>query len=166
MILSNVRIKTKGAKKMPLNVKLLNMVKQHILDEPARLRMDCWLVKGPANKNIYTAMPGYNEPKDFTLPSCGTVGCIAGWAAILSAPKPEEINADSYMVRAEYAADTLGIDADFEPFDLFFCDQWPIQMREAYYEALSAEERAQIVARVIDQFILGYNDNKRLYDAS
>lgn len=140
---------------MPLNTELLLKVKQHILAEPARLRMDLWLKRGLPGTEMHTMNPGYDEPDAFKLPSCGIVGCIAGWTAVLYAP--EDANPESYYVRAENAEELLGINSDIEPFNLFYVDHWPSELMNAYYYyGNTQDQRAQIVGRVIDRYITEY----------
>lgn len=54
-----------------MNVELLERVKQHILEEPKRLRMGFVHATGDWVADL-------TNP-----PSCGTVGCIAGWTCVL-----------------------------------------------------------------------------------
>lgn len=57
-----------------LNVKLLRKIRDHILEEPKRVDMSFWLKK-------YTKKQ--REASDI-IPACGTIGCIAGWAKVLT----------------------------------------------------------------------------------
>jgi hypothetical protein len=140
---------------MSLKVELLKRVKQHILEEPARLRMDLWLLKADPSKDMHTSTPGYNEPEDYKIPECGIVGCIAGWTAFLVDPN---VNPDSYQVRAEHAQELLGINHRDEPFDLFYVDHWPADLMDRYYSARDNDERAQITATAIDRYIENYKE--------
>lgn len=149
---------------MSLNVELLQRVKQHILEEPARLRMEVWAVQGEPGTTKYTTTPGYNEPNEYKFPACGTVACIAGWTALLNNPQAD---LDSSEVRSEYAETLLGIKSTYIPFDLFYVDHWPLELMNAYIQtkASDIEGRAQIVGRVIDRYIDEYLEKQALYDA-
>jgi hypothetical protein len=149
---------------MSLNVKLLRQVKKHILAEPTRLRMDTWVKKGKPGEFVTTLNPGYDEPMEFEFPTCGTVGCIAGWTVMLNNPDSITENQSVYM--DDFARDILGIDDDLASFKLFFVDHWPIELMSEYYAAKSTDERAQIVGRVIDRYIHEYHKAENVYDAS
>jgi len=136
-----------------LNVDLLLKVKQHILLEPARLRMDTWVFQSMPGEERYTSLPAYGEPEEYTMPKCGTIGCIAGWACMLGAPNEPHI---ATLACGHNASELLKIDPDIQPWDLYFPDQWPQTFFRAYQEAIDAEGRAEIVADVIDQFISDY----------
>jgi hypothetical protein len=60
-----------------LNVKLLNRVKKHLLEEPKRYYQGWWANKATKEDGFEGAAP----------PACGTQGCIAGWAVFLTEPK-------------------------------------------------------------------------------
>ena len=80
-----------------LNVKLLNRIKRHLIAEPKRYDQATWA----------------REVSGKGAPACGTRACIAGWAVLLSVPKPEWsqwIGADSEI--ADKAQDLLGLTND------------------------------------------------------
>ena len=58
------------AKKM--NVRLLRKIRKHILENPKRLDMGVFLFREKTHPHYYK------------YPECGTVGCLAGWACVLS----------------------------------------------------------------------------------
>jgi hypothetical protein len=68
------------ATKRKINVKLLRKVKRHILLEPKRLNMGCFIARKDELQDDPLMYP-------VKFPSCGTVGCIAGWAVALSTEK-------------------------------------------------------------------------------
>jgi hypothetical protein len=146
-------------KKSTLNVALLKKVKEHILENPARLRMSNWVVnrqilKAAAfaeiinNKFVFEQKAWDNKAQ--TIPACGTVGCIAGWTVIIG-NKLDPEKAD--VINAQRRATALLNISENDASDLFFVDSWPSEYEEPYLEAESQEERAQIVAKVIDDFI-------------
>lgn len=151
--------------KTSLNIELFKKIKKHLHAKPARLRMDNWVRRGEPNQELFNTGPGYGEPATFKLPSCGTVGCIAGWAYILAHP---EIANDPTFGRfggsinvASYASGDLGINLDFRPFELFYVTYWPEPYATDYPNAKTQKERTKIVCEVIDLFIQQYQDNEK-----
>ena len=111
-----------------MNTALLRKVARHITAEPKRLDMGEWA----------TACRGRRAP------SCGIVGCIGGWACILSAKgktmrkrfdvayeKVEEAWGPDF---GEMARRALRLDED-QRNRLFFVDNWPEEFRVAYDNA-------------------------------
>lgn len=123
-----------------MNVKLLRKVKKHILEEPKRLQMGSYIrVKG-------------KMPLDRPWPKCGTAGCIAGWACILSAKKgtdPYELYTDT-AVGAE-AQELLGI-TFYERHRLFEPIFWPMQFTAGLADDGKAKT-AKVAAARIEHFI-------------
>lgn len=126
-----------------MNVRLLRRVKKAILDEPKRLDMGDW---------IYTYEGGLSAPK------CGTVACIAGWATLLAVGSIKDVKATAKELRRTQAIISqegmlaLGIQS-FDADRLFYVDKWPEPYRTAYGTARTAQERADVTAGRIDQFI-------------
>src|SRR5271170_7179975 len=116
-----------------MNTELLLKVKQHILEEPSRLIMGDWLMAYPPGLNI----------RDFaariTVPSCGTVGCIAGWVCELGGVE----QARSYTsLRAAQLLDISSEDAR----RLFHRERWTnYALADAFAEESDLQKRAQIV---------------------
>jgi len=65
---------------MHVNVKLLQRVIKHILDEPRRLRQACWISERGGAEYRYAVI-------EDLAPPCGTVACFAGWVSLLSKRK-------------------------------------------------------------------------------
>lgn len=142
-----------------LNTKLLLKVKKHILAKPSRLHMAQWLVRANENmesifknvikkkgrKYITNLDTTYGEPTTQLLPDCGTVGCIAGWTALLSST-PDKI------YHYGDACDLLG---GYQTSSLFYPTHWPEEYYIKYRLAKNQRERAKIVGQVIDLFIAG-----------
>jgi hypothetical protein len=112
-----------------MNVELLQQVKQAILAEPDKFRMDRW--------------------------SCGTAHCIAGWACLLRDIPIVEGDFTTETVSGEYPGlvaskllDLRGRAAD----KLFYTFGWPSRFRAPYLGA-TRRERAEIAAERIDHFI-------------
>lgn len=104
-------MKTKEKKSGKLNVKLLEKIREHILEEPKRLSMSCWLVQG----------------EDLN-PACKTVGCIAGWAVALSVPAKQrtfEKGLPASSVDIERTAKELLRLPKYHVDELFLPLHWP-----------------------------------------
>lgn len=129
-----------------MNVKLLRKIQKHILAEPKRYDQDRWLLTG---KDIDDYVPARQ------IPACRTVGCIAGWACVLSnKPLARKFEA------GDIAKTLLGLDDSqakklFSPVYNLFGDpsQWPAKFVDAYQNAKTATGRARVASRRIDHFI-------------
>lgn len=125
------------SKKSKLNVRLLRRIKRNFLNEPKRLFMGGYIYHGAPGKRFI----GDNGKQYF--PKCGTVGCIAGWACLLSG------NGEPTFAY-EPAAELLQLE---RPATLFFEDSWPEPFASQYQLAKSAAKRAEIVAERIEHLI-------------
>jgi hypothetical protein len=120
-----------------MNVELLRKVQKHILEEPKRVDMDVWTKSGEPGTT--TTICGF----DVVFPSCGTVGCIWGWAAQL---------AGGNYLQLDYW-NVLSIDYD-KANNLFHPNQWPKKFREALEKTEpQSVEYAQVICDRIDYFI-------------
>lgn len=123
-----------------MNVKLLRRIKKHILEEPKRLIMGDWLVKGEPGQ-FFTG--DGNHAQKFA--NCGTAACIAGWACILT----KQSVAPGQWLR-DLGAQVLGI----EPYGgLLEVSEWPQPFQHEYIDAKTPKKRARIAAERIDHFI-------------
>lgn len=117
-----------------MNVELLLKIKAHILEEPLRIYMDTWAVRG----RQFEAMR-LQEPK------CHTTGCISGWAAFLMG---------EFDVVDRY--DILDIDRLLAS-KLFHSINWPMEFQIRLQAAMvQTTDYAQVVADYIDYFIKEY----------
>jgi hypothetical protein len=153
-------------------IALLRKVQKTITEEPNRLCMGSW---GQQSTEDTIKVSDYKSGKwiERPTPACGTVGCIAGWTAILGLPKDElpiiQIKGRDMVDVAEIddveekAAELLGLDAQ-DAQALFYLNNWdivksmgykswPKQFDEAYGKAETAEERAKVTCDRIDYFI-------------
>jgi hypothetical protein len=130
----------------PATVKLLKRVRQHILDDPARLEMSEWA-----------------QHSDRT--PCGTVGCIAGWATILTkVPNLKKLPKLYFDVNPTHLKNTIEVSSftgmialklPSEQADkLFYLHNWPRRFHLAFSRADSREEKAEVTADRIANFII------------
>lgn len=174
------------------NKELLLKVKQTILEEPRRLRMDHWLISlegteqapsvddpgylkaksqytethvrtitelnGEKAFQFYEPLGSTHDPTVQVIPPCNTVGCIAGWATMLSIKDMTQLLQFGVQDFIRNGRRLLGL-SDNEANVLFYISHWPESFRDEYkrysedssFEA--AQKRADIVGRVIDKFI-------------
>src|SRR5689334_3520416 len=104
-----------------MNVRLLRKIQKHILAVPQRFDMTVWASDGltPGMERIYDPWGAGVEIKD-TVPECGTVCCIGGWAETLTGTD----DADA----------ALGLRWD-QSERLFYCSQWPPSFKRRYDKA-------------------------------
>lgn len=147
--MTTTKTKAKKTRHLPygeVNTDLFLRVKKAILAEPKRLDMDTWLD---------TYDPKYYDE----APKCGTVGCIAGWAVVLTRvgrePKSmgpvEKTCADVLNMGFDknVAARQLGL--SYETMDkVFHLSNWPILFYRKWAHAKGREQQAQVVADYID----------------
>jgi hypothetical protein len=141
--------------KKKMNVKLLRKVAKHILEEPRRFRMEFFQHKAAPGEALSTQ--GVYDPTH-TVPSCGTVACIAGWAVPLAGMR---VGTDMYgdllpvaCGRDWFAAGSRALALNEEQADrLFLHDEWPSKFYQGYEGAKSAKKRAQVAAERIEHFI-------------
>ena len=122
---------------------LLLQVKQHILEEPARLDMAIYK---------YQLKPGSRYVPPFGEPSCGTVGCIAGWALMLANKTVVENNDHD---NCDTAMALLGLGSN-EAARLFLPEKWPRVLWQGYRAARKQKDgatAARVVGERIDLFI-------------
>lgn len=122
-----------------MNVRLLNKIKKHILEEPNRLAMGTWIERGKPGKELETNDGGYQK-----FAKCGTAACIAGWACLLSKDYK-----NGYPVQ-EFAAEVLDIEY---PERLFYVDYWPDVFADGYQDATSPRQRAKVAGQRIDYLV-------------
>lgn len=133
-----------------MNVELLEKVKQHILEEPKRFFMEDFILEAPAGSAVKL------DDVTRTMPSCGTAACIAGWAVILShgGALPSGTRLGCFTEACNLLGFKLDKFQDSEEADrLFVTSDWPSLYRQAYLNAKTVEDKAQIAANRIDHFI-------------
>lgn len=141
---------------MPLNVELLRKVQKEITEEPKRLNMSSWLVHYDP-KDLHH----YDEKYRNQIPSCNTVGCIAGWTKEIASREGIEMPTFGVCLNACYL---LNISED-EALTLFYADEWPISLRDRYIiadENHDYTERAKVTCEAIDAFIIKQTDREKI----
>lgn len=108
------------------------------------------------------------EPKLFGVAlcfrggGCGTVCCIAGYAAVNEgfvevSPSGLAILTAKSNTRSVYStghAARLALDLTYDQGDaLFFTNHWPARFERDYYKAKTARGKASVASRRIDHFI-------------
>jgi hypothetical protein len=111
-----------------MNIELLERIKNHILEEPKRINMYCWV------KSV-----------EYDGPLCGTAACIAGWAFLLA-------DKVSLGYVNEEATSLLWLNPD-QSVRLFYVDNWPDRFRVLDRVPPGTSAYAQVVARRIEHFI-------------
>lgn len=137
-------------KKTKPNVPLLRQIMRLWKAQPKRLRMDEFL--------------RLDVSKEWDAPPCGTVGCIAGWAAVLK--EKMNLGKGATLATAALAArnthcnssmDYPGQKAlnltDKQTDRLFFLGEWPRKYRKAYDDANTAKDRVRATCARINHFI-------------
>lgn len=121
---------------------LLTQVKKLILSEPKRLTMNSILYRDASEDG----------------PSCGTVGCIAGWLCVVAArkenslPFQDAINHVSSSASISDACCLLKADEN-EMERLCFLASWPQSLKRTYLKSTTPLQRARVTARRIDLFL-------------
>jgi hypothetical protein len=120
---------------------LLLQIRELILAEPLRLDMDSWI----------TAFAGEGSSYHKTLPACGTVGCIAGWAAVLLRPAQNVTQSDLFDFADFHMASLLGLDNE-HTYDQcpLFCAAPMRQFGEMDIGQPGTVQHAAIIAKRID----------------
>ena len=104
--------------------------------------------------------------------SCGTVGCIAGWAVFLNRKRKDVINNVGYRAGYTYgfthdddfvklgtsatideACQILGVDYIMAAQQLFYPEHWPQQFYRRYTKAKTPRTRANVTIQRIEHFI-------------
>lgn len=138
-------MKTKEKKSGKLNVKLLEKIREHILDEPKRMNMGCWITQGEDLK-----------------PACKTVGCIAGWAVALSIPKTRRTFAKDLPVSSvdiERMAEELLRLPHYHTDELFLPLHWPERFTHRLNKyAPGSQKYAAVVSARIKAYEKKYAD--------
>lgn len=141
------KIKTKKTRR--INVRLLHRIQQHILEEPKRLDMGTFIER-IAIERIAAEEEDYPEDYAKKFPTCGTIGCIAGWAVTLSSKEGREVPYADIPAKAKRLLGLTPIQAD----RLFYASSWPNPL--AYKIDNSnpqTKAHAKLTAKRIDRFI-------------
>lgn len=144
---------------MRLNVNLLRKIQKIIVEDPSGFNMTIYLFVPSPHQLTGDESAGMLLGSH----SCGTVGCIAGYATAMSR-KTKNIN---YLrVDSDSGAVALGIaneEGEYTPqaWELFHNYHWDQPFKKRYEEAKSKEERSQVASDYIDHFIEKYGPKTR-----
>lgn len=75
-------------------IAILKAVVKAIREEPKRYDQSDWVETWTPRTT-----KRYGEPKPESFPTCGTIGCVAGWVATLTRPKRERYTRSSMVER-------------------------------------------------------------------
>lgn len=140
-------------------VEMMQKVKAHILAEKNRLVMSTWMVNTDEGKTVED-MYCHSTARESRVPSCGTVGCIAGWLTALNLPVGAKMDggdvyfADRESVSVGTFARELLAGSMMSHSMLFFVDQWPREMRNLYVTAETPEQKTDAAIQMIDWWTL------------
>jgi hypothetical protein len=139
-----------------LNVKLLLRVKEMILSDPKRLRMETYVAMLDGNSSrIFMDESELSCP----IPECKTIACIAGWTCILG-DKENLIKSFNYsnsyggLFRYDYLVVAKRL-LNINNTSLFYLGTWPTELSRAYFAAKTQKQRAKIAGKAIDDYIKG-----------
>lgn len=117
-----------------MNVKLLRELQEMFKKNPKCLDMGDW---------VY-----HND--------CGTVGCIAGWASMITHMREFkvscEIACDDVANPRNEGKKALELNED-QCEALFYTTHWPEDLQDKYNEAKNRKERSAVTVERIDRFI-------------
>ena len=85
----------------------LTAIAKLVLEEPKRLDMSLVVMRGAGIERYITERFWANPAQKVKTPSCGTVGCIAGWALTLAGQTSEN---EYNMGMMDEARELLGLD--------------------------------------------------------
>ena len=139
---------------MALNVTLLREIQKQILTQPKTFFMADWIRRKEHRANTYFINPDTQQAVQFE--PCGTAGCVAGWAVLLTEKKGEEQLNEGGPIQWK-AKDLLGLTQD--EMALFSVAHWG-PLSAAYHSAGSDLCRAVVAAKVIDRLIERHKADK------
>jgi hypothetical protein len=133
---------------MPLNVKLLRKIQKRILTQPQAFFMHDWIRRKEYSSNNTFQNPDTGKVTEFT--TCGTAGCIAGWAILLTEKKGDAKLIWSSQIQ-EKATEILGLSPGEDL--IFGSPNWGTELSDAYENAKSDLCRAAVAVKAIDNLI-------------
>lgn len=141
--------------------RLLERIKQVVLAEPARVNMNAFLLALGGRVPDYGSHVSYRPGEGMILgaePACGTVGCIAGWGAVLlRGPRTEP------WILEDNAADVLGAALGYDNVIgrvgyLFAASR---NLDEPPPGTPGTQQHAEFVAHRIDRYLARHPDLRR-----
>jgi hypothetical protein len=124
--------------------RILRKAVKHILAMPTRYDQNEIITKVKAGEPFAFSSVGH-----FKAPTCGTVGCLAGWVTLLDLGLNEASKVDALR----YAADKLELTA-YQRERLFGgVHSWPNKFSAAYDNAKTPRGVARVAQRRVEHFI-------------
>lgn len=135
-----------------MNVELLRKIQKHILAEPLRYNQNATIARGDPGGEVCMDVGDVEVQK---APTCGTIGCLAGWAHLLSIPENKRVNAKFSYAKARAALGLTLQEAQrlFSYVYSYSPGVWPERFVAAYRNAKTARQRARVAVQRIDHFI-------------
>lgn len=133
---------------------------------PEKCNMNVVLDKGLTPNEQYKHYNG--AALDHIVPRCGTVGCIAGWTSEIYGFDPTDFSgyprwSREAGARMQFAAAVLGLNRE-EAARLFTEPRlagragnpsaWPLDLAKEYEAATTVREKAAVIRRRADRFIV------------
>ena len=147
---------------MEFNVKLFDRVVRRIAKNPRTFVMDEPIADVSRQKKQKKAIVGDAGVR--FVPSCGTVGCFAGWTDVLNRGRITKSNIQKTLVSSWYpsdftggesisdrAADALGITLG-EAEELFYAHHWPEPFRTQYVTAKRKDQQVKVALAYFADF--------------
>lgn len=156
--MTNTKVKSKCKQKYAVPMKavyLLRKVQKAILEEPKRINMKFWGRK--YGKDIVAVREGSASYQHY-IPPCGTIGCIAGWGAVLGTKSAMKMNTKEFA-EFIYTADDRMIRLSKLSYEqanrLFYNDNWPARFENKLRRYnTGTPQYAKVVSDRIEHFIL------------
>ena len=131
-----------------MNIPLLKEIQKAILAKPKNFVMSSFFDK----MLDYLGDADWNDKAE----NCGTAACIAGWTVTLG-HKDRTLGLPSEGRKLPFVCGSKAyelLDLTYGQDELlFYTDNWPERFEEAYHNATSHEQRAQVAVDRIQYFI-------------
>lgn len=127
----------------------LRLAVAHILEEPKRYdqNFELFTRRTPGSPHPGVGAESYKLP-NHTVPACGTIGCLAGWVAVLD-KNFDVVNNDPIY----FATHKLRL-TETERKALFGSQfHWPEPFQSQYHKAKTLRKRAKVLQARVEHFI-------------
>lgn len=124
----------------------------YIVAEPEAYDQNTWAQSGAPgdyHEFKYTNLPSTLDK----YPSCGTVGCLAGWITMIADPKLRNTASRIGSQARTIAMQKLGLNKDQANRLFGASSTWPEPFNFEYREATTHKEKACVLYRRVEHFI-------------